>query len=113
MSQKSSFLEPALRGMESGCESKALVAADQRPLTSVVGHHGILVPRLIADRLAPRRRRYLLSLSSPTNLRHTPEYDHPKQLPGRLRVWQFRGDSSRCTKARWRAGLPGLQIPRQ
>jgi hypothetical protein len=34
--------------MESDGESQALVPADQRPLTSVVGRAGMLVPRVIA-----------------------------------------------------------------
>jgi hypothetical protein len=34
--------------MESKSESKALVPAESRPLKSVAGHHGIVVPRVIA-----------------------------------------------------------------
>jgi len=45
--------------MESGGESKALVPADQRPLTGVAGPAGMLVPRVIADAGAQAARRFL------------------------------------------------------
>ena len=37
--------------MESDSESKALVPANQRPLTGVTGRAGMLVPRVIAAAL--------------------------------------------------------------
>ena len=45
--------------MESDGESKALVPADQRPLTGVAGHHGIVVPRVIAAAGDQAARRFL------------------------------------------------------
>ena len=45
--------------MESGSESKALVPAKTRPLTSVVGHHGVVVPRVIAAAGDKAARRFL------------------------------------------------------
>jgi site-specific recombinase XerC len=45
--------------MESGSESKALVPAEQRPLKSVAGRHGMLVPRLIAEAGDQAAKRFL------------------------------------------------------
>jgi site-specific recombinase XerD len=45
--------------MESDSESQALVPADQRPLTSVAGHHGVVVPRVVADAGDQAARRFL------------------------------------------------------
>jgi hypothetical protein len=45
--------------MESGRESQALVPADQRPLTSVAGRAGMLVPRVIAAAGDHAARRFL------------------------------------------------------
>jgi hypothetical protein len=41
------------------CNSEALVPADQRPLTSVAAHAGILVPRVIAVAGDQAARRFL------------------------------------------------------
>ena len=45
--------------MESDGESKALVAADSRPLTGVAGHAGVVVPRVIAAAGGQAARRFL------------------------------------------------------
>ena len=45
--------------METDRELKALVPADQRPLTSVAGHHGVVVPRVIAAVGDKAARRFL------------------------------------------------------
>jgi len=45
--------------MESDRESKALVPAESRPLTGVAGHHGIVVPRVIAAAGDQAARRFL------------------------------------------------------
>jgi hypothetical protein len=42
-------LNPVAHAMESTSESKALVPAESRPLIGVAGHHGIVVPRVIAE----------------------------------------------------------------
>jgi len=45
--------------MKTENESKALVPADQRPLTGVAGHHGVVVPRVIAAAGDKAARRFL------------------------------------------------------
>jgi site-specific recombinase XerD len=45
--------------MESGSESKALVAGGQRPVKTVAGRAGMLVPRVIADAGDQAARRFL------------------------------------------------------
>jgi hypothetical protein len=45
--------------MESDRHSKALVAAESRPLKSVAGRAGMLVPRVIADAGEQAARRFL------------------------------------------------------
>ena len=45
--------------MESTCESKALVPAESRPLTTVAGRAGMLVPRVIAAAGDKAARRFL------------------------------------------------------
>ena len=45
--------------MESDRESRALVPAESRPLTSVAGHHGVVAPRVIAAAGEKAARRFL------------------------------------------------------
>jgi hypothetical protein len=45
--------------MESNRESQALVSAQSRPLKNVGGHHGVVVPRVIADAGDQAARRFL------------------------------------------------------
>jgi site-specific recombinase XerD len=45
--------------MESDSESQALVPAESRPLTGVAGHHGVVVPRVIAAAGGQAARRFL------------------------------------------------------